>query len=73
MNDKEHDIAKEEVMVEKKPNFEAQDPLVEVNLGTEEEPRMTKINRLVLEENQDQLVQLIRRYRDYFARDYQES
>ena len=34
-------------MAEKKPNFEAQDPLVEVDLGTDEEPRMTKISGLL--------------------------
>ena len=32
----------EEIMEEKKPKFKAQDPFVEVNIGTEEKPRMTK-------------------------------
>ena len=59
-------------MAEKKPNFEAQDPLVEVNLGTEKEPRITKISELLSEESRDQLVQHIRRYQDYFAWDYHE-
>ena len=40
-------------MAEKKPNFETQDPLVKVNLGTDEELRMTKISGLLLEENRD--------------------
>ena len=29
------------------PSFEAQDPLIEVNLGTVDEPRMTKISGLL--------------------------
>ena len=59
-------------MVEKKPSFEAQDPLVEVNLRTDEEPRITKISGLLPEKSRDQLVQLIRRYWDCFAWDYHE-
>ena len=38
-------------MVEKKPNFEAQDPSMEVNLGTNEEPRMKKISGLLPEKS----------------------
>ena len=59
-------------MAKKKANFEAQDLLVEVNLGTNEEPRMTKINDLLPEKGRDQLVQLIKRYQDCFAWDYHE-
>ena len=51
----------EEIMEEKKPNSEAQDPLVEVDLVIEEEPRITKVSGLLLEESQDQLVQLIKK------------
>ena len=36
MNDEEQGIANKEVMEEKRPNFEAQDPLVEANMGTKE-------------------------------------
>ena len=50
-------------MEEKKASFEAQDPLSEVNLGAEKELRMTKISGLLLEEDQDWLVQLIKKLR----------
>ena len=43
-------------IAEKKLSFKSQDPLVEVNLGTDEEPRMTKVSGLRLEESRDQLV-----------------
>ena len=56
MNDEEQGIVNEEVMAKKKPNFEAQDPMMEVNMGTEEEPRMTKIRGLMPKESRDQLV-----------------
>ena len=46
--------------------------LLEVNLGTEKELKMTSINGILLEESQDQLVQLIKKYRDCFAWDYHE-
>lgn len=38
------DLPHIEPIQRKVPTFEAQDPLVEVNLGTESEPRMTKIS-----------------------------
>ena len=47
INDEEQDIVKKEVMAKKKPNFEAQDPLMEVNLGTEKAPKVTKISGLL--------------------------
>ena len=50
VNDEEQDIRNKEIMEEKKRNFKAQDPLVEVNLGSEEELRMTKVRSLLLEE-----------------------
>ena len=62
VNDEDQGIANEEVMTKKRLNFEAQDPLMEVNLRTEEEPRMKKISSLLPEESRDQLLQLIRRY-----------
>ena len=56
------DMKNEEIEEEKKPNFEAQNPLVEVNLGTEKEPITIKVSGLLLEESQSQLVQLIKKY-----------
>ena len=38
------------------PSFKAQDPLIEVNLGTVDEPRMTKISGLLSQGERDQLV-----------------
>ena len=61
-----------EATPEKKRNFRSQDPLVEVNLGTEEEPRITKVSGLLPKGSRDQLVLLIRRYWDCFAWDYHE-
>lgn len=51
------------------PSFEAQDPLIEVNLGTTNEPRVTKISGLLSQGERDQLIQLITRYKDCFAWD----
>ena len=56
-----------EIMEEKKLSFEAQNPPLEVNLGMEAKSRMTKISGLLPKEGRDQLVQLIKKYRDYFA------
>ena len=53
-------------------SFEAQDPLIEVNLGKIDESRQTKINGLLSQGELDQLVQLITRYKDCFAWDYHE-
>lgn len=54
------------------PSFEAQDPLEEVNLGTETNVRMTKINGLLVNNDKIWLIQLIKQYKDWFARDYHE-
>ena len=62
VNDEEQEMKDEEIMEEKKPNFEAQDPLLEVNIKIEEEPRLTKVSGLLPEESRDQLVQLIKKY-----------
>ena len=67
VNDEEQDMKNEEMMEEKKSNFKDEDPLVEINLGTEEESRMTKVSGLLPDESQDQLVQLIKKYRDCFT------
>ena len=53
-------------------SFEAQDPLIEVSLGTVDELRQTKISGLLSQGERDQLVQLITRYKDYFSCDYHE-
>ena len=37
-------------------SFEAEDPLIEVNLGIANEPRLTKVSGLLDESNRDQLV-----------------
>ena len=58
--------------MEKKSNFEPQNPLVGVNLGTDKEPKVIKISGLLPKGSRDQLVQLIRRYQDCFAWDYHE-
>ncbi|XP_027368832.1 uncharacterized protein LOC113874822 [Abrus precatorius] len=50
--------------------MEAQDPLEEVNLGDEKEPRLTFISKLVEEEVKDQLIKLLREFKDCFAWDY---
>jgi len=46
------------------PSFEAQDPLEEVNLGTETNVRMTKINGLLVNNDKIWLIQLIKQYKD---------
>ena len=61
VNDEEQGLNSEEIMEVKKSNFEAQDPLVEVNLGTEGELRMTKVSDLLPEDNRDQVLQLIKK------------
>ena len=52
------------------PSFQAQDPPIEVNLGTIDEPRMTKSSGLLNHGERDQLIQLITSYKDCFAWDY---
>ena len=42
------------------PSFKAQDPLIEVNLRTEEEPRMTKVNDLLAKEDKVWLIDLVK-------------
>ena len=54
------------------PSFEAQDPLIEVNLRTLNELRMTKISGLLSQGERDQLIQLITKYKDCFTWDYHE-
>ena len=61
-DEKQQHIDDIEVVEEKRASFEAQDPLLEVNLGTKKEPRMTKISGLLLEDDQDWLVQLTKKF-----------
>ncbi|XP_027343131.1 uncharacterized protein LOC113855699 [Abrus precatorius] len=63
-------ISFEEDSARKGPKMEAQDPLEEVNLGDEKEPRLTFISKLVEEEVKDQLIKLLREFKDCFAWDY---
>ena len=49
------------------PSFETQDPLIEVNLGTEEKPNIIKVSGLPAEEDRNRLIELIKQYKDCFA------
>ena len=51
------------------PIFEAWDPLININLGIEEKPKMTKVSSLLVEEDRVRLVNLIKQYKDCFAWD----
>lgn len=46
--------------------------MVEVNLGTTDKPRLTKISGLLAEIESEQLTTLITRYKDCFSWDYHE-
>lgn len=59
-------------IAQKLPNFEAHDPMLEVNLGTADKPKMTKISGLLAEPEREQLTALITNYKDCFAWDYHE-
>ncbi|KAG6467747.1 hypothetical protein ZIOFF_074394 (mitochondrion) [Zingiber officinale] len=49
---------------------EVQDPLLEVNLGTEEEPRPTFVSQLLEPAVQLRIIEFIKEYKDCFAWDY---
>ena len=49
-----------------------QDPLEEINLGTEKEPRITYISSLLKKEVKKELVALLKEFKDCFAWDYTE-
>ena len=49
-----------------------QDPLEEINLGTEKEPRVTYVSSLLKEEVKKELVTLLKEFKDCFAWDYTE-
>jgi hypothetical protein len=51
---------------------EVQDPLIEVNLGTKEDPQVTLVNGHLGPEEFDKIMTILRRYKDCFAWDYPE-
>ncbi|CAL9019579.1 unnamed protein product, partial [Prunus brigantina] len=51
---------------------EVEDPLQEINLGTEEDPRPTFISALLKEPIKDELIALLQEFRDCFAWHYHE-
>lgn len=51
---------------------DVQDPLMEVNLGTQEEHRITYISQVLEPGMREQIFQLLKQYRDCFAWDYHE-
>ncbi|CAL8167778.1 unnamed protein product [Prunus armeniaca] len=46
---------------------EVEDPLQEINLGTEEDPRPTFISALLKEQLKSELIALLQEFRDCFA------
>lgn len=51
------------------PLLEAQDPLIDSNLGTIDFPRLTKISGLLNEKGRARLLALITQYKDFFEWD----
>ncbi|GKV35610.1 hypothetical protein SLEP1_g43856 [Rubroshorea leprosula] len=51
---------------------DVQDPLKEVNLGTEAEPHITFVSVLLPPEMRDKIICLLHEFKDYFAWDYSE-
>ncbi|GKV52448.1 hypothetical protein SLEP1_g59025 [Rubroshorea leprosula] len=51
---------------------EAQDPLEEINLGSESEPKVTFISDSLEPQTRDQIVRLLHEFKDCFAWDYSE-
>lgn len=51
---------------------EVQDPLLEVNLGTEQNPQPTYISKLLEPTFRDKLIYLLQEYKDCFAWTYEE-
>lgn len=49
---------------------DVQDPLMEVNLGTQEEYRITYKSQVLEPGMRKQIIQLLKQYRDCFALDY---
>ena len=53
-------------------NNENQDPLVEVNLGTKEEPQVTFMSGHLRLEEFARILEVLKKYKDYFAWSYTE-
>ena len=51
---------------------EVQDPLVEVNLGTKEDPRITFVSGHLRLEEFNKMMIILKEYKDCFAWDYPE-
>ena len=51
---------------------EVQDPLEEINLGTDQEPRITYISSLMGPELKKEIIKLLQSYKDCFVWDYTE-
>ncbi|CAL2237830.1 unnamed protein product [Prunus armeniaca] len=51
---------------------EVEEPLQEINLGTEEDPRPTFINELLEESLKGEIITLLHDFKDCFARNYHE-
>ena len=51
---------------------EVQDPLVEVNLGTKEDPRVTFVSGHIGPEEFNKMTIILKKYKDCFAQDYLE-
>ena len=51
---------------------EVRDPLIEVNLGTKEDPQVTFVSDHIGPEEFDKIMTILRKYNDCFAWDYPE-
>ena len=51
---------------------EVQDPLIEVNLGTEEEKKVMYISSHLTQEQFDKVLAMVKKFKDFFAWDYTE-
>ena len=54
----------------KELEVEPQDSLVEVNLGTKQERKITYVSTELRRCDQNKMIELLKEYRDYFALDY---
>lgn len=62
----------EDLMTQPNPKLEAHDPLDEINLGDETKKRPTFINRYVQGEFKENLIGILKEYKDCFAWDCEE-
>lgn len=54
-----YDQARKSPIQKKRSTFETYNPLIEDNLGSLQEPKITKVSGLITEKERDQLVELI--------------